>query len=74
MRIVKFALLLAVLAAVPVFAQIPPPPPMRNPGELDQMVARIALYPDPLVAQILAAATSPTIFLMLPSGRMNIIT
>jgi hypothetical protein len=28
--------------------------------ELDQLVAPIALYPDPLVAQILAAATHPT--------------
>ena len=28
--------------------------------ELDQLVAPIALYPDPLVAQILAAATYPT--------------
>jgi hypothetical protein len=59
MRIMKFILMLAVLAAVPVFAQNPPPPPMRSPAELDQMVARIALYPDPLVAQILAGATYP---------------
>src|ERR1700730_8172239 len=29
------------------------------PGELDQLVSRIALYPDPLLAQILAAATYP---------------
>src|SRR5580704_18494368 len=61
MRILKFVLLLAVLAAVPVFAQDqnPPPPPTRPPVELDQLVARIALYPDPLVAQILAGATYP---------------
>jgi hypothetical protein len=58
-RIVKFILLLAVLSAVPVFAQAPPPPPTRAPAELDQLVARIALYPDPLVAQILAGATYP---------------
>jgi hypothetical protein len=58
-RIIKFVLLLAVLAAVPVFAQAPPPPPTRTPAELDQLVARIALYPDPLVAQILAGATYP---------------
>ena len=32
---------------------------MRTPPELDQTVARIALYPDPLVAQILAGATYP---------------
>ena len=59
MRIIKLVLLLTVLAAVPVFAQNPPPPPTRTPAELDQMVARIALYPDSLVAQILAAATYP---------------
>jgi hypothetical protein len=55
MRIITFVMMLAVLAAVPVFAQAPPitfPQP-----QLDQLAARIALYPDPLVAQILAAAT-----------------
>lgn len=57
MRIMKLILLLAVFAVAPAFAQ--GPPPMRSPGELDQMVARIALYPDPLVAQILAGATYP---------------
>jgi uncharacterized protein DUF3300 len=35
----------------------PPPPPMMPPGQLDQLVSRIALYPDPLLAQVLAAAT-----------------
>ena len=30
-----------------------------KPAELDKLVARIALYPDPLLAQILAAATYP---------------
>lgn len=34
-----------------------PPPPMLPPGELDRLVSRIALYPDPLLAQALAAAT-----------------
>src|SRR5580692_7028801 len=57
MRILKFILIFAMLATVPAFAQAPPPnfPPER----LDQLVARIALYPDPLVAQILAGATYP---------------
>lgn len=32
---------------------------LRSPYELDQMVASIALYPDPLLAQILPAATVP---------------
>jgi hypothetical protein len=34
-------------------------PPQYSPGELDRMVSRIALYPDPLLAQTLAAATFP---------------
>ena len=52
-------LTLSILAAtvVPVFSQAPPP--MLPPPQLDQLVARIALYPDPLLAQILAAATYP---------------
>lgn len=37
----------------------PPPPEEKTPQDLDQMVAPIALYPDELVAQILAAATYP---------------
>jgi hypothetical protein len=57
MRIAKFMLMLAVLAAAPALAQ--GPPPHYAPPQLDQMVGRIALYPDSLVAQILAAATYP---------------
>ena len=57
MRILKLFLMLAVLAVVPVFAQAPPP--SFAPPQLDQLVARIALDPDPLVAQILAGATYP---------------
>jgi hypothetical protein len=57
MRIMKLVLMLAVLAAVPGFAQ--GPPPSFAPPQLDDLVARIALYPDPLVAQILAGATYP---------------
>ncbi len=49
--------MLAVLVAVPLFAQAPPPP--MAPPQLDQLVARIALYPDPLLAQIMAASTYP---------------
>lgn len=37
----------------------PPPPALKTPADLDQMVAPIALYPDELVAQILAASTYP---------------
>jgi hypothetical protein len=38
--------------------QGPPPPPMA-PQQLDQLVQRIALYPDPLLAQVLPASTFP---------------
>ena len=34
-------------------------PPDRSPEQLDKLVARIALYPDPLLAQVLAASTFP---------------
>ena len=40
--------------------QAPPPAAKQSPAELQQLVAPIALYPDELVAQILAAATYPT--------------
>jgi hypothetical protein len=49
-------MILAGMVATPVFAQ-GPPPPLMPPQQLDQLVSRIALYPDPLLAQILAAAT-----------------
>ena len=53
------------------FAQSAPPPAQANdqqapqaqplsPDQLDQLVAPIALYPDALVAQVLAASTYPT--------------
>src|SRR5665213_2268033 len=47
-------LLLAALFSAPAFAQAPPSFP---PQELDRVVSRIALYPDPLLAQVMAAAT-----------------
>ena len=39
----------------------PPPPPgqMLSPDQLDGLVAPIALYPDPLISQILVASTYP---------------
>ena len=47
-------------APQPVPAPAPAPGPiLRGPGELDRMLAPIALYPDPLTAQILPAATVP---------------
>jgi hypothetical protein len=45
--------------------QAPPPPSLPPPGQtlapdqLDDLVAPIALYPDPLLSQILVAATYP---------------
>jgi hypothetical protein len=44
----------ALLAGVTCVAQAQPQLP---PGELDKLVSRIALYPDPLLAQILSAST-----------------
>src|SRR5580658_10314105 len=44
-------------AAAMLLAQAPPPP--MGPGELDNLVQRIALYPDSLLANILTAATYP---------------
>jgi hypothetical protein len=59
-RVPAVLVILAGFAAAPAFAQAPPPPPPSfPPQQLDQLVARIALYPDPLLAQILAAATYP---------------
>src|SRR6202162_1708886 len=49
--------LLAAIAVAPAFAQ--GPPPSFPPQQLDQLVARVALYPDLLLAQDLAAATYP---------------
>jgi hypothetical protein len=37
----------------------PPPHTQQTPEQLDQLVAPIALYPDSLVAQVLAASTFP---------------
>jgi uncharacterized membrane protein YgcG len=39
--------------------QAPPPHMQQSPGQLQELVAPIALYPDSLVAQILAASTFP---------------
>src|SRR5262245_22433996 len=55
-------LVLAVLTAAPARAQAPQPggnPPSYSPADLDRIVSPIALYPDPLLAQVLAASTYP---------------
>jgi len=50
---------LLLLMTPSVFGQDYPPPPSFSPDLLDNLVGRIALYPDPLLAQVLAAATFP---------------
>ena len=53
-------LIFGLAALLPVaWGQAPPPPPSYPPQELDRLVSRVALYPDPLLSQILAAATFP---------------
>ena len=59
------ALLIFIGTGIIARAQIPAPPPapesqLRSGAELDQMLGPIALYPDPLIAQILPAATQPS--------------
>jgi hypothetical protein len=49
------ALLCSLALAIPAVAQTAPPPSLQD----EQLVAPIALYPDALVAQILAASTYP---------------
>lgn len=41
----------------PAEQQAGPPPAAMAPNQLDQLVGRIALYPDPLLAQVLTAST-----------------
>ena len=65
LRAIAGAAVLAALGAPPAAAQSPAPaaraqtPAKPTPQQLDAMLAPIALYPDALVAQILAAATYP---------------
>ncbi|MGC2517993.1 MAG: DUF3300 domain-containing protein, partial [Burkholderiales bacterium] len=57
-----FVLMLAAslaLAQTPPPPSYPPPQPAFSQQELDQMLAPIALYPDPLLSQILMASTYP---------------
>jgi hypothetical protein len=63
MRAVLCAALLLAPAAKLLLAQQPPelPPPGQAlaPNQLDDLVAPVALYPDPLLSQILVASTYP---------------
>jgi hypothetical protein len=59
-RIIRTILAVVLLTACPTNrALAQDEPPTYSPDQLDKVVARIALYPDPLLAQILAAATFP---------------
>ena len=53
------AAVLALLAAASLALAEPPAARAYSQAELDQMLAPIALYPDPLLAQVLMAATYP---------------
>jgi hypothetical protein len=58
-------LAMVILAPIGAMAQTPAPSPAAanaqplKPAELDQLVAPIALYPDPLLAEVLMASTYP---------------
>jgi uncharacterized protein DUF3300 len=57
--IIIFIAVLAVLCFMPGTPAAAQDAPYYSPEQLDHMVSRIALYPDPLLAQVLAAATYP---------------
>ena len=62
--VVLIGLLIGVPGAPPGYAQAPvagesPPPATLSPPQLEELVGRIALYPDDLVAIILPASTFP---------------
>jgi hypothetical protein len=69
LRLIALALAMAVAASAGAQVPMPPAPPgaappaaatsIFAPGQLDQMLASIALYPDPLLTAILTAATYP---------------
>ena len=58
------AMVAGILAATVIMGLVPgravaQAPPSFTPPDLDRLVSRVALYPDPLLAQVLAAATFP---------------
>jgi uncharacterized membrane protein YgcG len=59
-KVLAVSLLLLLLACAPLIrAQDDSPVQLLSPDQLDNLLAPIALYPDPLLAQILLAATFP---------------
>lgn len=70
------AVLLLILVGFHAPAQTPeslagPEVPLRSPEELDQMLAPIALFPDPLLAAILPASTLPVEIVLANRYLMN---
>jgi hypothetical protein len=64
MRAVTVVLSYLILAAGIAFTQdqppmLPPPDQPLSPNQLDDLVAPVALYPDPLLSQVLVASTYP---------------
>ena len=58
-KIIPIALSLTLTVAVTPGIATAQNAPSYSPADLDKLVSRIALYPDPLLAQVLAAATYP---------------
>src|SRR5690349_2623682 len=58
LAVVLCALVPSAMAQAPQPAAAPSQP-LLKPAELDQMLAPIALYPDPLLSEVLIAATYP---------------
>ena len=56
-RITTTVLVVALVVGWSVRPALAQEPPQHSPEQLDKLVTRIALYPDPLLAQVLAAAT-----------------
>ena len=56
-RLFSALLVLGTAGMTRLIAQPPPPPPLPPPAEMDRLVERIALYPDSLLSNVLAAAT-----------------
>jgi hypothetical protein len=56
-KITTTVLVVALLVGWSVNPALAQEPPQHSPEQLDKLVTRIALYPDPLLAQVLAAAT-----------------
>src|SRR5689334_8162083 len=60
--IALLSVLLAAPAGLPAQDQLAPPPPpaqLLTPDQLNNLLAPIALYPDPLLSQVLVASTYP---------------